>query len=184
MNLLLLYFVISWLPALLRQSGASIVTGVEAATLFSLGGIIGSLAEGPLIGALGALSLLLIEFVSCSLLIGSLSFVTTSVLPLVFGIAFILGFCVTGAQAGINSLAAVFYPTSMRSTGIGWALGIGRIGSIVGPILTGALLSLRWTPQQIFLVGAFPAFIAALAVACSFFMSPNTSAYCRHSLQT
>jgi AAHS family 4-hydroxybenzoate transporter-like MFS transporter len=181
MNLLLLYFVISWLPALLRQSGASVATGVKAATLFSLGGIVGSLAEGPLIEALGGFSLLLTEFVLCAVLIGSLSHIATSALSLVFAVAFVLGFCVTGAQGGLNALAASYYPTSMRSTGIGWALGVGRVGSIVGPIITGALLASHWTPQQIFLAGALPAFCAALAVAVSYFLSSNTGAYRRHS---
>lgn len=179
MNLLLLYFVVSWLPALLRQSGTSIRVGVLATSLFSLGGIVGSLAEGPLMTGFGAFSLLLAEFVLCSALIGSLAFVATSLLWLVFGVTFILGFCVTGAQAGINALAASFYPTTMRSTGVGWALGIGRVGSIVGPLITGALLTLQWTPRQIFLAGAAPALCAAIAVMLSYRLNPNANAFSR-----
>ena len=102
MNLLLLYFVISWLPALLRQAGTSIRTGVLALTLFSLGGIAGSLAEGPLMNVCGEFPLLLAEFVLCSLLIGLLAYAATSSLWLVFGVTLILGFCVTGAQAGLQ----------------------------------------------------------------------------------
>jgi AAHS family 4-hydroxybenzoate transporter-like MFS transporter len=182
MNLLLLYFMISWLPALLRQSGTSISTGVIATTLFSLGGIAGSIAEGPLMNVLGAFSLLLVEFLLCSGLIGSLAYVSTSLLWLVFGVTFVLGFCVTGAQAGINAIAASFYPTSMRSTGVGWALGVGRIGSIVGPMITSALLVWRWTPQQIFLLGAAPALCAALALVLSYTLRSNASAYRRPTL--
>jgi AAHS family 4-hydroxybenzoate transporter-like MFS transporter len=57
-------------------------------------------------------------------------------------------------------LAAQFYPTFIRSTGIGWALGIGRIGSIVGPLLAGVLLSNGWQPWQVLLAGAVPALFA------------------------
>lgn len=79
----------------------------------------------------------------------------------------ILGIAIQGAQAGLNALSASFYPTAIRSTGVGWALGVGRIGSIVGPVLAGALLSMYWTPGQIFLAGSVPALIAALAVLTS-----------------
>jgi AAHS family 4-hydroxybenzoate transporter-like MFS transporter len=61
----------------------------------------------------------------------------------------------------------MYYPTVIRSTGVGWALGIGRIGSIVGPIIGGIMLSLQWTPQQIFMSGAIPAVCAAVAVLVS-----------------
>jgi MFS transporter, AAHS family, 4-hydroxybenzoate transporter len=58
----------------------------------------------------------------------------------------------------------MFYPTAIRATGIGWALGVGRVGSIVGPSVGGLLLSLQWTPDRIFLAGAAPAMCAAAAI--------------------
>jgi AAHS family 4-hydroxybenzoate transporter-like MFS transporter len=78
-----------------------------------------------------------------------------------------LGITVQGAQAGLNVLAATYYPTTMRSTGVGWALGVGRVGSIVGPLIGGAMLAMQWTPQQIFQAGAVPALIAAATVIIS-----------------
>jgi AAHS family 4-hydroxybenzoate transporter-like MFS transporter len=63
--------------------------------------------------------------------------------------------------------SAIFYPTTIRSTGVGWCSGIGRIGSIVGPLIGGLLLSLAWTPWQIFLAGVLPAFCSAAVVALS-----------------
>ena len=182
MNLLLLFFMVSWLPALLRQSGASIADGVMAATAFNVGGIIGSLVEGPLMNAFGAFSLLTMEFLGCALLIGTLAYVSAAMLWLVFGVAFIIGFCVVGGQAGITAVAAGFYPTSIRSTGIGWALGIGRIGSIVGPMIAGFLLVLHWTPRQVFLTGAIPAVLAAVAVLASYSLQNNANAYRRAPL--
>jgi AAHS family 4-hydroxybenzoate transporter-like MFS transporter len=79
----------------------------------------------------------------------------------------ILGMVIQGVQAGLNALSASFYPTTIRSTGVGWALGIGRIGSIIGPLVAGMMLWKGWTPPQIFLAGTVPASIAALAVLLS-----------------
>jgi MFS transporter, AAHS family, 4-hydroxybenzoate transporter len=64
----------------------------------------------------------------------------------------------------MNALAAGFYPTAVRSTGIGWALGIGRIGSIVGPVLGGVIRSRGWGTLEVFIACAVPAVIAAIAV--------------------
>jgi MFS transporter, AAHS family, 4-hydroxybenzoate transporter len=176
MNLLLLYFVVSWMPALLRQAGMSVSAGIKATTLFSVGGIVGCLVEGTLINVVGALPLLFAEFAVCALVLGSLSRVATS-LPVVFTLAFIVGICVIGGQGGINALAAGFYPTAIRSTGIGWALGIGRIGSIVGPMVAGMLLSAGWRPQQVFLAGVIPACCAAAAVLLASRLRGKADAY-------
>ena len=94
-------------------------------------------------------------------------------------VTFILGFTVQGAQGGLNALVASFYPTAIRSTGIGWALGIGRIGSIVGPVLGGVMLSAGWHPRQIFLVGVIPSLCAAVAITITGRLRGSESAYLR-----
>jgi AAHS family 4-hydroxybenzoate transporter-like MFS transporter len=96
---------------------------------------------------------------------------------LVVPAAVVLGFCVTGAQGGINALAASFYPTAIRSTGVGWALGIGRIGSIVGPLLAGKLLLAGWSPQQVFRAGTVPALCALIAVLLTNRLKGSANAY-------
>ena len=161
MNLLIIYFIVSWLPALLQESQMPRSAGTHAIILFSLGGIMGSLVEGRLMASLGAVVLLGFEFGATTLLTGSLAF--THSLSLIMLITFILGVAIQGAQAGLNALAAGYYPTSIRSTGVGWALGIGRIGSIVGPVLTGDLLSIGWSPRHILLASAVPSLLAALS---------------------
>jgi AAHS family 4-hydroxybenzoate transporter-like MFS transporter len=163
MNLLLMYVIVNWLPALLRASGMSVSHGVTATSFFSLGGILGSLTEGFLIKFGGSYKILLTEFGLCGLFIASMAMMADS-WSLVIILAFLLGFLVIGAQAGLNVLAANFYPTSIRSTGVGWALGIGRIGSIAGPILAGMLLSMQWQPWQVLLAGAVPALFALGAI--------------------
>jgi AAHS family 4-hydroxybenzoate transporter-like MFS transporter len=176
MNLLLLYFNISWLPALIRQAGMSVNAGVMAISLFSLAGVLGCFVQGPVIRAYGAQVLLLFEFGLAAIFISLLSLAAGS-FSLVVTLAFVLGFCVTGAQGGINALAAGFYPTSIRSTGVGWALGIGRIGSIVGPLLAGTMLAAGWKPQQIFRAGAIPALCAMVAVILTNRLKGKASAY-------
>jgi AAHS family 4-hydroxybenzoate transporter-like MFS transporter len=76
---------------------------------------------------------------------------------------FAAGFCVVGGQIAANALAAAFYPTSVRASGVGWALGIGRIGSIIGPLVGGALLSAKWSTASVFGAAAAAALCAALA---------------------
>jgi MFS transporter, AAHS family, 4-hydroxybenzoate transporter len=176
MNLLMIYFIVSWLPALLRQASMPVSAGVKAISMFSLGGIIGSLAQGRLMNRYGAYVVMVTEFLVSTLLIGSLAFAAGS-LSIIMAVTIILGFTIQGAQGGLNALAAGFYPTTMRSTGVGWALGIGRIGSIVGPVLGGVMLSLDWTPQQIFLAGAIPALIAGVSVLLSNLMRGHGTAF-------
>src|SRR5206468_11964361 len=136
MNLLILYFVLSWLPSLLRQSGLPVAAGVQAVAAFSLGGMAGTLTQGHIMRAAGTRTALIVEFAVCMLLIGSLASAVSSIAAML-AIIFVLGICVQGAQAGLNALAAMFYPTAIRATGIGWALGVGRVGSIVGPSVGG-----------------------------------------------
>jgi len=176
MNLLILYFVLSWLPSLLRQSGLSIAAGVQAVAAFSVGGMIGTLAQGHLMRATGTRTALIVEFALCILLIPSLASTAAS-LAMMLTIIFVLGICVQGAQAGLNALAAMFYPTAIRATGIGWALGVGRVGSIVGPSVGGVLLSLQWTPDRIFMAGTAPAICAAAAIALASALPQKANAF-------
>ena len=163
MNLLILFFVVSWLPALMRQAGMPASAGVSAVLMFSVGGIIGTVSQGRLMKAFGSQRMILIDFGAALVLIIAASSMFSSFALLTASIL-LLGAFVQGAQGGLNVLAAAFYPTAIRSTGVGWALGIGRIGSIIGPTLGGALLAMKWTPQEIFRAGAIPAAGGAVAL--------------------
>lgn len=166
MNLLILYFILSWLPGLLRQAGFQVSAGITAVLVFSIGGIAGTILQGPLLRVVSVYAGVTIQFVAVTALVGIAS-ATFENFPVMMVVTFVLGMCVQGVQAAINALAAMFYPTVIRSTGVGWALGVGRIGSIIGPLIGGTLLSLNWTPQQIFLAGTIPAVIAVSAVVVS-----------------
>ena len=166
MNLLILYFILSWLPSLLRQAGMPVTAGITAVAAFSFGGILGTLLQGPLMKTMGIFPAMVAEFIASLALIGVASVIFANFQLMMF-VTFVLGITVQGAQGGLNVLAAMYYPTTVRATGVGWALGIGRIGSIVGPLIGGAMLAMQWTPQQIFQAGAVPAFIAGATVIIS-----------------
>ncbi len=176
MNLLIMYVIVNWLPALLEASGMSVSNGVTATSFFSLGGVIGTLAEGYLIRLGGGYRVMLAEFGLCALFIALMALMA-GIWPVVIILSLLLGFLVIGAQAGLNVMAANFYPTSIRSTGIGWALGIGRIGSIAGPIFAGMLLSIKWQPWQVLLVGAAPALFALVSIFLGNFILSKKSPY-------
>jgi AAHS family 4-hydroxybenzoate transporter-like MFS transporter len=72
--------------------------------------------------------------------------------------------CVIGGQSFINVLSASIYPTAVRSTGVGWALGIGRVGAIIGPVVGGMLLAAHIPPRTLFFMISLPALIAALSM--------------------
>lgn len=82
---------------------------------------------------------------------------------LVFAI-FGAGFGVAGAQVGVNALAAAYYPTASRATGVSWANAVGRTGSILGSMTGGVLLGIGWTLPTVFTIAAVPAFLAGVAI--------------------
>jgi AAHS family 4-hydroxybenzoate transporter-like MFS transporter len=87
--------------------------------------------------------------------------------PTILAIAVgITGFGVAGSQNSLNTISGMLYPTAIRSTGIGWSLGMGRIGSIVGPMLGGMLVAAHWDVAMIINLQAVPALIASICVLC------------------
>lgn len=162
-NLMILYFVLNWFPAMLQGAGLALSTAVIATTLYSVGGALGAAAMGYLMSALGPRRTTIAQLVLAALLIGVLA--NEHRLPsLIWSLSMLLGVSVQGAQAGLNALVAAYYPTSVRSTGLGWALGIGRIGSIIGPMLGELVLLLHWSLHDIFMSGMIPALVAAGAL--------------------
>jgi MFS transporter, AAHS family, 4-hydroxybenzoate transporter len=163
MSFMVLYFIISWMPSLLKAAALPTSAGIMSITMFSLGGILGSLAEGPLMNRFYPALVLLIEFLAFALLVAILAMV-----PLAYGLVAVLtlglGVTLQAAQAGLIIFAVTLYPTEIRSTGAGWSVAIGIVGSIIGPLLGGFAMLAGWSVQQIFVSGAVPALCAAAAV--------------------
>jgi len=163
MNLLNLYFLSSWIPTVVRGAGYATFIAVLVGATVQVGGTIGPFGNGWFISRFGFVPALTTNFSIACLSVGLIGQPNLS-LPLLFAVVFVAGWCVVGGQAGINALAAIYYPTYLRSTGIGWSLGIGRIGAIVGPVLGGELMSLKWSNRQLFLAAAVPALISAVVM--------------------
>lgn len=167
MNLLNLYFLSSWLPTvatpLMKAAGISGAYALLLGTALQIGGVAGSLLLGLLVPRFGFVASLTGFFLTASLCIANIGLPGLS-LPLLFSIVFLAGIGIVGGQSAINALAATLYPTDLRSTGVGSGLGIGRIGSIVGPTVAGILLGLHWTTHQLFLAAAVPALIGAVGM--------------------
>ena len=161
MSLLDLYFVTNWLPTLITDSGVALERAVLITAIFQLGGTVGTLTLGRLFDRLPPFRVLAATYLIAALLVAMIGVVGGLIAPL-FVAAFGAGFCIVGGQTAANALTATVYPGSIRATGVGWALGIGRIGSIVGPLVGGLLLVLQWETRDLFFVGALPMLIAAV----------------------
>lgn len=164
MNLLNLYSLSNWLPTVVTGMGYDQRTAVLVGAVLQTGGTIGTYGLAWLIARKGFVPMLTATFAMATLsiaLIGQPG-ITLAVLTL---IVFVAGWCVIGGQPGINTLAATYYPTYLRSTGVGAGLGVGRLGAIIGPYIGGTLIGWQWGPQQLFWAAAIPAAISTLAMA-------------------
>jgi AAHS family 4-hydroxybenzoate transporter-like MFS transporter len=161
MSLLDLYFLSNWLPTVLNDLGASVSLAAVIGAMLQVGGVVGTFTLGRFIDRFSFRALALTYLVA-SVAIAAIGFSSHSIALATLAI-FCAGFCIVGGQIASNALAATYYPTAVRSTGIGWALGIGRIGSIVGPLVGGTLLALHWGTQSLFLAAAAPALCGAIA---------------------
>jgi AAHS family 4-hydroxybenzoate transporter-like MFS transporter len=164
MSLLDLYLLSNWLPTVLNDLGASISTAAAVGSMLQVGGVVGTFVLGSVIDRFSFRALALVYFIAVFAVVAigqlghSIVFVTMAI--------FAAGFCIVGGQIAANALAANFYPTSIRATGVGWALGIGRVGSIVGPLVAGAILEMKLFglgTASIFMVAAAAALCASLA---------------------
>jgi len=163
MNLFTVYSLANWLPTVMRTSGYPTSTAVLVGTMLQVGGIVAPFLMAKGVMRSGFIPVLATTFAIASIAIASIGQPGVSVMTLILAV-FVSGACVVGAQPILNALAATYYPTYLRSTGLGWSLGIGRAGSIVGPLLAGELLALHWSTRNIFFTLAVPMLIN-LAVA-------------------
>jgi len=161
MNLLNIYFLATWLPTIAGEMGFGTSAAVLVGTTLQVGGIVGAFVLGPPIRRFGFFVVLAVTFVAAAASIAAIGRSPTA--ALLFGVVFVAGFGVLGGQAALNALAASSYPTALRATGVGAASGVGRTGSVLGPLLAEIMRS-RWTTEQLFLAAAVPALISALAI--------------------
>jgi AAHS family 4-hydroxybenzoate transporter-like MFS transporter len=158
-SLLMIYFLMSWLPAVVRQSGMPLDTAIVSSVFLNLGGAIGGVLLGRLSDRYGAFRVLAAGYAVAGLAllaIGVANHLTVALMVLVF----VAGLCTIGGQTAMNAAATALYPASIRATALGTALAVGRVGSIVGPTVGGLLLASSWPISAVFAAVAAPAFIA------------------------
>jgi len=164
MNLLNLYFLNSWLPTIVSDAGIPVGTAIRLTSLFQFGGIAGALLLARLLDRYFSFRVLAACYAWAALSVFLVGESGASVTLLAVTIV-CAGVGIIGGQNTSHALTAEFYPTRIRATGVGWALGIGRIGSIVGPTVGGYLLARGTGTREVFWVAVVPATLAALAAA-------------------
>jgi AAHS family 4-hydroxybenzoate transporter-like MFS transporter len=161
LNLMGFFFLLSWTPTLLTAAHLPPATAALAGASLQVGGTVGSLLMCGWLAKHRFLAISLL-FVLAVPIVGSIGYTGVVSQTALLIATFLAGFCVLGIQSGINVAGALIYPTSLRANGSGWQLGLGRIGSIVGP-LVGALF-IAMPVQHLYMWAALP--FAVGAVVC------------------
>jgi len=156
-----LYFVISWIPKLVTQAGLPLSQAIYAGATYNLGAFIGTAAVGWI-----AIRYKLRKVIASFLGLATISMLVFGGLSMPVWLTLLIALCVgTTVQGGFNgywAMAARLYPLRMRSTGVGWALGVGRIGAVLGPIVGGILVGAELPMAAIFAIYALPLAVAAV----------------------
>ena len=155
-----LYFLMNWIPKLATNAGLSMELAIYSGTIFNLGAIVGIPVQGYFSSRFGLKKSIGTLLLITAVLLGIFGLFSGSNLILI--VLFFLGFGVQGSFVGLYAVAARMYPTAFRSTGVGWAIGMGRLGGIIGPVLGGLLVGLGFGMAQSFIFFALPSFIAGL----------------------
>jgi AAHS family 4-hydroxybenzoate transporter-like MFS transporter len=165
LNLAEFYAFQSWLPTILTNLGHPLNIVALATSLTTIGGIVAAFVIGPAMDRLGSYRALAAVYFAGVVFVALLGPAVSAPSWVLLIAAFCAGFCISGAQKSVIALAAIFYPAPIRSTGIGWALGIGRLGGIAGPLLIGALLAYQLGAANLFYAAAVPMLLAGVLVA-------------------
>ena len=163
-NLFVLAYLISWMPTLLREAGQPLSVAIIATIWYSLGGIAGGLGMGFIGDKVGSLpKVLVIGYLGAAVFITVAAFSTQDTAILIPAI-FLTGVSIQGGQPCLNTIAATYYPTAIRATGIGWALAVGRVGSFVGPLIGGWLVGRHFSVPTVILANVPLAIIGAAGI--------------------
>src|SRR5437660_1641548 len=173
-SLMNLFLFVYWLPEVLHLTGMTPGGAATASSYRELGAIFAVVYLGVLMDRFGPESALAAHYAVGVVFIAAIALVAMPYFALAT-VIFFAGMTIIGSQTGANATAGVLYPARMRTTGIGWALGIGRLGGIFAPILGGWLLARGMPPRQIFLSACGFAIIAAVATALLRFRGPRAA---------
>jgi len=162
LNSLTVYFVMSWVPKIVVDAGLPLEQGILAGLMVNAGSVVGIPTLGYLSGKRGLRPLILTFLLLGAGCVALFGFLQHSV-GLLLTVGFLIGFFVMGGFIGLYSVAARIYPTELRTTGIGWTIGVGRIGAILGPYLGGIMIALQWSTATNFVLFGIPLIVAGFA---------------------
>ena len=157
------YFIVSWTPRLLNAAGLSASQGMAGGVLLNLGGIAGCGLFAFAAVRADVRRLLFGALVASAVLIAGFGLAVTR-LNVALWTALLLGMVANAAMAGLYAVGPPLYPTAVRATGMGWAIGIGRLGAILAPLASGALLDHGWAPAQLYFLFSAPFAVAGVAM--------------------
>ena len=150
----------AWAPTLLKREGMEISQSALAMAVYNLGAMIGTVVAGWLVVRIGAAVVLPIVMVGSAVSLGLVGYAAPSA-PLVTTLEGLFGLFLGCGSSGLIALAAIHYPTAIRSTGVGWAMGMGRVGSFAGPLAVGSLVATGLSTVGVFVALGLPALVAA-----------------------
>lgn len=156
-----LYFLTSWIPKLAANEGLSASLSILAGLFFNLGALLGIVTQGYLSQKLGLKKVICYFLIATALLMIAFGFIHQPVFVLLLFCC--IGFGIQGGFIGLYAVAARLYETEVRSTGIGWAIGFGRLGAIAGPFFGGVLIGKGITTSLNFIFFAVPVVLAGVA---------------------
>jgi AAHS family 4-hydroxybenzoate transporter-like MFS transporter len=161
---LLILFLMSWIPSVLTDAGFSTEQAVVASAICNLGAMFGGVAIGARVDrSENPYRLLSVAFLVAGLAIVVTALSLGSLVVLLISL-FVVGACAIGTQMCVNAVATEVYPSWLRATGLGFLSGVGRVGSVVGPLIGGALLAAQMPARTIFLLAVIPAIVAAVGM--------------------
>ncbi len=150
-----LYFLMSWIPKLMEDSGYAPAVGRQAFLLFNLGGVLGIFVVGWLSTKFRLTNMIFYMSVAAGIAMVAFALVPKH-LNLLLGLTFLIGVLQQGGFTGLYAVAAKAYPTNIRSTGIGWAIGLGRLGAVIGPAAAGYFIAAGLDMSANYIIFAVP----------------------------
>ncbi len=158
------YLLSSWLPLMVKDAGLNLTQSILIGAMFQVGGIAGNFCIGLEMDRWGHHKIIVITLCVAAASALMMSLQLPAMMWLICTLVWLLGFCVNGVNPGCYALAAEFYPTCVRATGVCWAMGIGRFGAIAGACAGTIMLAHNWSFTQVFLALPIPLLIGALAI--------------------
>lgn len=167
MGLFLVYLIGSWLPSLVKDMGMTVTQAALVTAMYQAGGTVGSLFAGWMMDRFNANLALAAIYFTGAIATVAIGFAPAHTLILSL-VAFSSGFCLNGANTGMNALSASYYPTHARATGSSWMHGVGRIGAILSAFAGAQMLAMGWNITDVFTSLAIPAILTSLMLLAKF----------------